>query len=58
MMRAWDGERAFPLEQAERLLAMDVRGGSGWTLADDRYEFDGRMLRRKAAKEKKKNDNE
>lgn len=49
-LRAWDGVRDFPLEQAERLLSMDVRGGSGWTLADERYEYTEGVLRRKAAK--------
>lgn len=44
------------IERAEDLLAMNIRGGSGWTLADDGYEMvDGRLTRKakKETKEKK-----
>ena len=50
-MKAWDGVREFPLEQAERLLTMDTRGSSGWTLADERYEFKEGVLTKKKKKE-------
>lgn len=44
------------IERAEDLLTMNIRGGSGWTLADDGYEMvDGRLTRKakKETKEKK-----
>ena len=51
-----DDKREFTIEHAEDLLAMNIRGGSGWTLADDGYEMvDGRLTRKakKETKEKK-----
>lgn len=48
--------REFTIEHAEGLLTMNLRGGSGWTLADDGYEMvDGRLTRKakKETKEKK-----
>lgn len=41
------------IERAEDLLAMNIRGGSGWTLADDGYEMVNGRLTRKAKKETK-----
>lgn len=44
------------IERAEDLITMNLRGGSGWTLADDGYEMvDGRLTRKakKETKEKK-----
>ena len=44
------------IERAEDLITMNIRGGSGWTLADDGYELvDGRLTRKakKETKEKK-----
>lgn len=44
------------IERAEDLITMNIRGGSGWTLADDGYEMvDGRLTRKakKETKEKK-----
>lgn len=43
-----------PIERAEDLLAMNIRGGSGWTLADDGYEMVDGRLTRKAKKEQAK----
>ena len=42
------------IERAEDLLTMNIRGGSGWTLADDGYEMVNGRLTRKAKKETKK----
>ena len=44
------------IERAEDLITMNIRGGSGWKLADDGYEMvDGRLTRKakKETKEKK-----
>ena len=44
------------IERAEDLITMNLRGGSGWKLADDGYEMvDGRLTRtaKKETKEKK-----
>lgn len=41
------------IERAEDLLTMNIRGGSGWTLADDGYEMVNGRLTRKAKKETK-----
>ena len=44
------------IERAEDLITMNLRGGSGWTLADDGYEMvDGRLTckAKKETKEKK-----
>ena len=44
------------IERDEDLITMNIRGGSGWTLADDGYEMvDGRLTRKakKETKEKK-----
>ena len=44
------------IERAEDLITMNIRGGSGWTLADDGYEMvNGRLTRKdkKETKEKK-----
>ena len=41
------------IERAEDLLAMNIRGGSGWKLADDGYEMVDGRLTRKAKKETK-----
>ena len=36
------------IERAEDLITMNLRGGSGWTLADDGYEMvDGRLTRKR-----------
>ena len=48
--------REFAIEHAEGLLNMNLRGGTGWHLADDGYEMvDGRLTRKakKETKEKK-----
>lgn len=42
------------IERAEDLLTMNIRGGSGWTLADDGYEMVNGRLTRKAKKEQAK----
>ena len=42
------------IERAEDLLTMNIRGGSGWTLADDGYEMVKGRLTRKAKKEQAK----
>ena len=42
------------IERAEDLLTMNIRGGSGWTLADDGYEMVDGRLTRKAKKEQAK----
>lgn len=55
-LRAWDGVKAFPVEQAERLLTMAIRGGSGWTLADPDWELVGDALRKKTKPKGKKED--
>lgn len=52
-LSAWDGVREFPVEQAEALLTMDIKGGSGWSLADDNYELNDGHLAKKAKKGKK-----
>lgn len=55
-LAAGDDVREFTIEHAEGLLTMNLRGGSGWTLADDGYELvDGRLTRmaKKETKEKK-----
>lgn len=59
-MRAGAEVREFPFEQAERLLTMNLRGGTEWSLDDDDYEFVEGHLVKKAAKkaDKKKEDNE
>ena len=44
------------IERAEDLLAMNIRGGSGWTLADDGYEMVNGRLTRKATKKENKKD--
>lgn len=41
------------IERAEDLITMNIRGGSGWTLADDGYEMVNGRLTRKAKKETK-----
>ena len=41
------------IERAEDLITMNLRGGSGWTLADDGYEMVNGRLTRKAKKETK-----
>ena len=41
------------VERAEDLITMNLRGGSGWTLADDGYEMVNGRLTRKAKKETK-----
>jgi hypothetical protein len=45
--------REFTVEHAEGLLTMNLRGGSGWTLADDAWEMVDGSLHRKAKKETK-----
>jgi len=55
-LAAGEEVREFTIEHAEGLLTMNLRGGSGWTLADDGYELvDGRLTRKakKETKEKK-----
>lgn len=42
------------IERAEDLITMNIRGGSGWTLADDGYEMVDGRLTRKAKKEQAK----
>lgn len=42
------------IERAEDLITMNIRGGSGWTLADDGYEMVNGRLTRKAKKEQAK----
>ena len=42
------------IERAEDLITMNLRGGSGWKLADDGYEMVNGRLTRKAKKETKK----
>ena len=38
------------IERAEDLITMNIRGGSGWKLADDGYEMVNGRLTRKATK--------
>ena len=55
-LAAGEEVREFTIEHAEGLLTMNLRGGSGWTLADGGYEMvDGRLTRKakKETKEKK-----
>ena len=55
-LAAGDEVREFTIEHAEGLLNMNLRGGTGWHLADDGYEMvDGRLTRKakKETKEKK-----
>ena len=42
------------IERAEDLITMNIRGGSGWTLADDGYEMVNGRLTRKATKKETK----
>lgn len=49
-----DEVREFAIEHAEDLIAMNIRGGSGWKLADDGYEMVNGRLTRKAKKEQAK----
>lgn len=58
MVKLASGENVIEvsIERAEDLITMNIRGGSGWTLADDGYEMvDGRLTRKakKETKEKK-----
>ncbi len=53
-LAAGDEVREFTIEHAEGLLTMNLRGGSGWTLADDGYEMVNSRLTRKAKKEQAK----
>ena len=46
--------REFPIEHAEGLLTMNIRGGSGWSLADDDYELTEGRLTKKAKNNTKK----
>ena len=46
--------REYPVEQAERLLTMNIPGGSGWKLADEGWEMVDGRLTRKAKKENAK----
>ena len=51
-----DDKREFTIEHAEGLITMNLRGGSGWTLADDNYEMVEGRLTRKATKKENKTD--
>ena len=42
------------IERAEDLITMNIRGGSGWKLADDGYEMVNGRLTRKATKKETK----
>ena len=55
-VRMVSGENVIevPIERAEDLITMNIRGGSGWTLADDGYEMVDGRLTRKAKKEQAK----
>ena len=55
-LSAWDGTREFPIEQAEALLTMPVKGGGGWSLADDGFELVEGHLTRRTTKKKGKTD--
>ena len=46
--------KEFPIEQAEWLLTVNMRGGTGWSLADDDYELTEGRLTKKAQKSEKK----
>ena len=46
--------KEFPIEQAEWLLTVNLRGGTGWTLADDDYELTEGRLTKKAKNNNKK----
>ena len=46
--------KEFPIEQAEWLLTVNMRGGTGWTLADDDYELTEGRLTKKAKNNTKK----
>lgn len=46
--------KEFPIEQAEWLLTVNMRGGTGWSLADDDYELTEGRLTKKAKKSEKK----
>lgn len=53
-MTSGDTVKEFPIEQAEWLLTVNMRGGTGWTLADDDYELSEGRLTKKAKKSEKK----
>lgn len=53
-MTSGDTVKEFPIEQAEWLLTVNMRGGTGWTLADDDYELTEGRLTKKAKKSEKK----
>ena len=46
--------KEYPIEQAECLLTVNMRGGTGWSLADDDYELTEGRLTKKAKKSEKK----
>lgn len=46
--------KEFPIEQAEWLLTVNMRGGTGWSLADDDYELTEGRLTKKAKNNTKK----
>jgi len=52
-LAAGEEVREFTIEHAEGLLTMNLRGGSGWTLADPDWEVVDGCLHRKAKKETK-----
>ena len=49
-----EDRREFTIEHAEGLINMNLRGGSGWKLADENYEMVEGRITRKAKKETKK----
>ena len=56
MVKMTSGENVIevPIERAEDLIAMNIRGGSGWSLADDDYELTEGRLTKKAKNNTKK----
>lgn len=56
MVKMTSGENVIevPVERAEDLITMNIRGGSGWSLADDDYELSEGRLTKKAKKSEKK----
>lgn len=53
-MTSGDTVKEFPIEQAEWLLTVNMRGGTGWSFADDDYELTKGRLTKRAKKSEKK----
>lgn len=53
-MVSGDTVKEFPVEQAEWLLTVNMRGGTGWSLNDPDYELTEGRLTKKAKNNTKK----